>query len=365
LTDKALESIQAHTSKPLEIGAAHLPVVSLIVTNYNYARFLSECIDSCLNQDYQFCEIIVVDDCSTDSSKDVLKSYEERVKVIYHEQNKGQLAAFFTGFKEAKGDFICFIDADDFLDKDAVSAHLYIHLFEKPPVAFSCLRNREVSAASTMLCSINMDFQNNCKDIAHISPRVIHTPSWSWGTTSAMMFRSDVLRLIEPENTEDFRICADYYIAHFANLLGGSMLFDRVKVNYRRHGNNGFSRNFVIGGYKPTGSMKYHGHPSHEILQTTIAGMLINKHEVYEPYFPLEYKYAELIVSVAPAELIKKNFKLDADLEKLINQADPIIAERVKQQIEIRTKAVELFEEESKQDKIESIKNNLMQLYVK
>jgi len=315
---KDLESIQNHSDKPINIGAAKLPLVSIIVTNYNYARYLKECIDSCLAQDYQKCEVLVVDDCSTDDSKEIINSYKDRVKPIFREQNGGQLASFFSGLREAKGEFVVFVDSDDFLDSDCISAHLFVHLFQKPPVGFTCLRNRQVSQTSAIINDHHMDFANNGKEFAYIAPRIIHTPTWSWSTTSAMMFRSDLLRLLETDRVEEFRVCADYYIVHFANLLGGSMLYDVCKVNYRRHGNNNFSKNFIIGGHRPTGHSSYHAHPSQAALQKAILDKFILKRASFEPYFPSLRRYAEAIAFVAPIDFTLSNYELGDDLKAML-----------------------------------------------
>lgn len=316
---KALEAIQNHMpdSTPY-VGSANLPLISIIITNYNYAPYLEECIQSCLKQDYPHCEHILVDDCSTDSSLEIYTRYSEQFTLVKHEENKGQLAGFFSGLAHAKGEFVVFVDADDFLDEDAISAHLRLHLFESPPVGFSVLRNRQVSQNSAVLNDFHMDFMTHGKEISYSPPRIIHTPTWNWSTTSAMMFRKDLLDLITTDQTDDFRTCADYYIVHFANLLGGSILFDRSKVNYRRHGKNNFSKNFLIGGHRPTGHDKYHVHPSQKALQKAILDKLVLEREKYEPYFGSLFRYAETIAFVAEIDHVLKAYRLDTDLKKAL-----------------------------------------------
>lgn len=90
-------------------------MVSVIITNYNYACFLEETIKSVLNQTYKDLEIIIVDDGSTDESRTVIDSYAAKydsIKKIYTE-NKGQLGAFNLGYSLSKGDIICTLDSDD------------------------------------------------------------------------------------------------------------------------------------------------------------------------------------------------------------------------------------------------------------
>jgi glycosyltransferase involved in cell wall biosynthesis len=88
------------------------PLVSIIINNYNYDRFLAESIDSALTQTYSHIEVIVVDDGSTDNSREILASYQDKIIPILKE-NGGQASAFNTGFANSKGDIICFLDSDD------------------------------------------------------------------------------------------------------------------------------------------------------------------------------------------------------------------------------------------------------------
>jgi len=364
LFTKSLEAINNHSVDGKHtIGSSKLPLVSIIVTNYNYGEFLEECLDSCINQDYEFCEVIVVDDASTDDSLKKLERYSDSITILSNDSNKGQLASFFTGLKVANGEFIVFVDSDDFLDHDAISAHLYIHLFQKPPVGFTCLRNRQVSKNSYLLNDFHMDFYNNNQEIAYISPRVIHTPTWSWSTTSAMMFRADLLRLIATENTDDFRVCADYYIVHFANLLGGSLLFDRAKVNYRRHGGNSFSKNFLIGGQRPTGHEKYHNHPGHATLQKAILSKLIFERERFEPYFSNLEIYAETILFVAPLNLVLSNYQLDNSLKNALVAKEKRVKNILKEQLGIKKWAIKWFQFHDKFLKIKSVKESIQKCY--
>jgi glycosyltransferase involved in cell wall biosynthesis len=87
-------------------------LVSVIVPNYNYARYLGEAIDSVLAQTYADIELIVVDDGSTDGSRAVIESYGDRVTAIF-QQNRGVSAARNSGVAASSGEFVAFLDADD------------------------------------------------------------------------------------------------------------------------------------------------------------------------------------------------------------------------------------------------------------
>ena len=86
--------------------------VSVVIPNYNYARFLREAVDSVLGQTYGDIEIIVVDDGSTDASKSILDEYGSRITVIF-QQNQGVSAARNNGVAASGGEFLAFLDADD------------------------------------------------------------------------------------------------------------------------------------------------------------------------------------------------------------------------------------------------------------
>ena len=92
--------------------------ISVIVAIYNTEKYLERCIDSIINQTYKYFEIILVDDGSSDSSGEICDRYakkDNRIKV-FHQKNKGQQAARKKGVKEATGDYICFVDSDDYID---------------------------------------------------------------------------------------------------------------------------------------------------------------------------------------------------------------------------------------------------------
>ncbi len=86
--------------------------VSVIIPAYNYAHFLPEAIESVLQQNYRDFEIIVVDDGSTDNTREVLYKYWNKITYIYQE-NKGLPAARNTGIRASQSDYIAFLDADD------------------------------------------------------------------------------------------------------------------------------------------------------------------------------------------------------------------------------------------------------------
>lgn len=93
-------------------------LVSIIIANYNNVQYLPECFDSILKQTYKDIEIVVVDDCSTDHSKNIIKSYEakhpELFSPVFLPENIGVAKARHEGIIKAKGQYISTLDADDY-----------------------------------------------------------------------------------------------------------------------------------------------------------------------------------------------------------------------------------------------------------
>lgn len=89
-------------------------LVSVIMPSYNTAKFIKETIDSVLNQTYQNFEIIIVDDCSTDNTDEVVSAIkDDRIKYIKNEKNSGAAVSRNRALREAKGKWIAFLDSDD------------------------------------------------------------------------------------------------------------------------------------------------------------------------------------------------------------------------------------------------------------
>ncbi len=96
--------------------------VSVIVPIYNSAGYMRKCIDSIFASTLQEIEVVLVDDCSTDESAAVMKEYErlapEKVKLLFQSENKRQGAARNEGIKHATGEYLAFVDSDDFIEPD-------------------------------------------------------------------------------------------------------------------------------------------------------------------------------------------------------------------------------------------------------
>lgn len=102
-------------------------MVSIIIPVYNVSEYIGQCFDSILGQTYKDIEVIAIDDGSTDNSLDIINMYKDKfynMKILIQE-NKGQAEARNIGLKNANGEFILFIDADDFLNESMIEKLVY------------------------------------------------------------------------------------------------------------------------------------------------------------------------------------------------------------------------------------------------
>ena len=95
--------------------------ISIIVPIYNAEQYLAKCIESLLHQSHSALQIILVNDGSTDKSLSIAQTYatkDERIEVYSLDSNQGQSAARNEGLLHATGEFVSFVDADDYIDSD-------------------------------------------------------------------------------------------------------------------------------------------------------------------------------------------------------------------------------------------------------
>ena len=125
------------------------PLISIIVPIYKVEQYLPRCVDSLINQTYQNLEIILVDDGSPDRCGEICDEYakrDQRIKVI-HKQNAGVAEARITGFETSIGEYIAFVDSDDYVDSEYIR-HLFCNM-KKYNVAMSCCQLVNVYCGKT------------------------------------------------------------------------------------------------------------------------------------------------------------------------------------------------------------------------
>lgn len=171
-----------------------MSVVSVIVPVYNVSSYLRECVESICRQTYSEIEIILCDDGSTDGSGelcDQLAKEDSRI-IVFHQKNAGVSAARNHALQQASGDFVCFVDSDDFVAEDYVE---------------KLLNNLLRSGADLSVCSLYSLWKNCQKPASHMPEQEVVWSSdeysqlfWTWlglyATASCKMFRKSLFDTI-------------------------------------------------------------------------------------------------------------------------------------------------------------------------
>jgi len=254
-----------------------LPLVSVIIVNYNYGRFLKQAADSVFEQTYPNIEFIIVDNASTDESADVLLAISKQypgTTILRRSDNGGQSLASKEGFEASSGEYVVFLDADDVLLPSCIATHVFVHLSLRIPVGFSSadmiqsVDSRMVLGTIYRLSEYVRSGRGRkpglLRRIDESAPEVwpLHSPdaglenqvhlilpsdcdfqSWFWAPTSCNCFRRDALQLFfNTERLGELRSCTDAYLIRGVSLLMGSVVIDRALAIYRLHGMNVFSK---------------------------------------------------------------------------------------------------------------------------
>jgi glycosyltransferase involved in cell wall biosynthesis len=229
---QVLDPNKAQTSVPR-------PLISILINNYNYARFLTQAIDSALRQEYELNEILVVDDGSTDHSREIISGYGNRITPIFKE-NGGQASAFNAGVAASHGDILCFLDADDFFYPQKLTR--VVELFREQGVNSKPMMVHHFLALKN---ASGEDIEGPAFGYTHESPRNLydfarrHRFVWyEAGPTTTISINRNLADKLFPIPEKGVRISGDDFIVCGASLVGEMYSIKDVLGGYRVHGNN-------------------------------------------------------------------------------------------------------------------------------
>ena len=217
-------------------------LVSIIINNYNYERFLPEAIDSAINQTYQNTEVIVVDDCSTDHSRDVIASYGDKIIPVYHQKNGKQAAAFNSGFAISKGEIIIFLDADDYLLPNAVEKIVSVW---KPSLAKVHYRLQVVDSNRE---SLGFSYPQGGKPLSsgEVWRFILEKGGYQSVATSGNALNRKALEEVFPISDE-YKLTADDYLSMLIPFYGEVVAINEPLAAYRIHTSNQWALATVTG----------------------------------------------------------------------------------------------------------------------
>ena len=206
---------------------------SIILTSFNYERYVAAAIESALSQTHPDTEVIVVDDGSSDQSPAIIRSYGSRIRAILKE-NGGQASAFNAGFRVASGDVICFMDSDDLIDPETIS-EVVDRLKEGVVKVHWPLR---IIDADSRLTGDVMRRNNLAEGDVRDVLLQRGPAGYNWVSTSGNAWTRSFLQRVLPMPEAQFRIGPDVYLAALAPLFGSIAKLDEPRGAYRNHGQN-------------------------------------------------------------------------------------------------------------------------------
>ncbi|WP_104699918.1 glycosyltransferase family 2 protein [Helicobacter marmotae] len=152
-------------------------LVSIIIPVYNVRPYLSRALESCINQTIKEIEILIIDDCGNDGAIEIAKAYakvDERIHIIHNERNLGTFGARISGVKYAKGLYICYLDADDYLEQDTCKLALNALTQSLNNPSSTSLNNHVIEKSLPDIVFFGMRFEP--KSFKRMAPPVICEP---------------------------------------------------------------------------------------------------------------------------------------------------------------------------------------------
>lgn len=211
-------------------------IASVIISSHNYGQFVGASIDSALGQTYPHTEVIVVDDGSTDDSRDVIRGYEHRVHALFKE-NGGQASALNAGFVMSRGEVVFFLDSDDKLLPTAVERA--VEIFREPGVAKAHWPVQVINRRGELteeIKSFNLP-EGDLRDL--VVRRGPH--GYRWPPTSGNAWARATLERLLPIPEAEFTTCPDLFLA-LAPLFGLVRRIAEPQTLSRLHGQRNSGR---------------------------------------------------------------------------------------------------------------------------
>lgn len=216
-------------------------LVSIIMSVYNGAETIYSSIESVINQSYKDLELIIIDDGSLDGTKEVVNSISDvRIKYFY-QTNQGVSSARNRGLDEMKGNFFCFLDADDILPPDSISSRISVFI-ENPDVKFvdGRVEQRDLNSSELLRTYAPSFTGNPLKELLLLNDSCFCGQTW--------LIRNDDQKKLyfrtELTHGEDLTFFIDQ------SKLGGKYMFtDDLILIYNRHGNSAMSNLDGLGNF--------------------------------------------------------------------------------------------------------------------
>jgi glycosyltransferase involved in cell wall biosynthesis len=216
-----------------------LLAVDVVVTNHNYGRFVGAAVESACAQTHPRVNVVVVDDGSSDESRQVLRQFEGRVELVLKDRG-GQASALNAGFERCGGDVLLVLDADDVLRPQAAS-RVAAAFAARPQLSKVQFPMAIIDAAGVPTGARKPGGHLRAPTGDQRRAELSFPFDLPWLPGGGTAFRGEALRRILPIPEADYpRAGADWYLVHLMALLGEAALLDEVCAEYRVHGANAY-----------------------------------------------------------------------------------------------------------------------------
>ena len=235
-----------HPSTLCSLDRPFKPRVTVLVPNYNHARYLIRRLDSIYDQTYTHLEVILMDDCSSDDSRDILRDYArrypDRTRLLFNDSNSGTaFRQWARGIREAEGDLVWIAESDDFCDPDLLEK--LVPFFRDEALMLSYARSTFVDEAGEP-CSFRFEdyvgevdplkWSRAYVETAHREVNQALAVKNTIPNVSSVLFRRSALDpLLDDTSWMDFRNCGDW-IVYLRCIRGGKIGFSADTSNYFR-----------------------------------------------------------------------------------------------------------------------------------
>lgn len=249
-------------------------LVTVYITNYNYANYIEQCIKSVLNQTYQNIEILIFDDGSTDNSKSIIEQYtsEGRIKAYFNE-NQGLTRTIIEAYAKAKGSYVVRVDADDWLEPSMIE-NLVKKIETDERIAMVFPDYFEVDENGSIILEVKRyNFENEVS--------LLDQPAHG----ACSMMRRDVYEKVGGHNRDfDCQDGVDIWLAIISDYKVANI--QKPLFYYRQHGHN-LTRNQAKLLRTRHGLYKYHAYKGGYYKKQTVAVIPIRSQLVYGEEFAL------------------------------------------------------------------------------
>jgi hypothetical protein len=245
-----------HGTDRLDRASWFRPLVSIVITHFNYSTHIKDALFSILDQSHENWECVVVDDASATEhrcgvERIVSEIGSNKIRLLQLSENGGQIPAFFTGLETTTGEFVCILDPDDRYDPTFLEEMLKAHLNDTVLCPVVGCGQRPLKSGAVIGGTLMPHKLRHCSETLNGLRKIssddtdylLYFPAavqgvWGWPSTSSMMFRRSGLNFMRPYKALAYKRALDSYLAQGAHMLGGALFLTKPLVYRGVHDKN-------------------------------------------------------------------------------------------------------------------------------